>query len=263
MANEFSPETYPRFNPYAKRNTQSRFDPDAFDALIRDQGIRVRHESATLCPCYYGRIESGQQDLECDLCENGYHLFDPVDIFVYIEDTALQKSFDMYGVWDVGTSRMYTPSRTEDGDEFYVGYFDKIVLLDYLEPYSELVARGEGDTDFLQYCAVETRVVRTKSTIYREDIDFRLDALGNIRWVGTNQPGYDQERGIGEAYTVSYLRQPQYRVIDMIHENRNVLTNVRSKKKRPRRLVQECMIKKDYLISKQGEDGSTRGVQEG
>ena len=254
---------YSRRNPYSMKNTLSMVDAQAFDALIRDHGTNIRHESATLCPCYRGRLDSGQKKLNCKLCENGQILYNPIDIFVYMENTDLEKAFQQFGVWDTGTARMYSPSKTEQGDDFYIGYFDRITILDSLEVYSELVERGTGDVDKLQFKAYDVEYVRTERKVYEVDIDFKITEEGNIKWVTSNQPTYDLERGVGEVYTIRYLRNPVYRVTEVFHENRFVLSGVRSKMKETKRLVQECLIKKDYLITKTADNGNDAGVQRG
>lgn len=264
----FDPSKYTRRNPYNHKNTLSLIDPVAFDALIRDHGTKIIHESATLCPCYRGRIESGQKNLNCGECENGYLLYDPIEIFVYMENTDLEKSFQQFGVWDTGTARLYSPSKREpeggrEGEEFYIGYFDRITVLDFLEVYSEVIERGSGQTDRLQFKALNVSLLRTERDTFTLDIDFRIDDDGNIKWVSKHQPTYNLDRGVGEVYTIRYLRNPVYRVTEIFHENRFVLSGVRSKYKVPKRLVQECLIKKDWLITKTASNGEDAGVQKG
>lgn len=260
---DFTPSTYGRKNPYMGRNTPSLVDPRAFNALIRDHGVKVLYQSATLCPCYYGRIESGQKKLNCAKCENGYLVFDSLEIFVYIENTDLEKQFQQFGVWDTGSARLYSPSKTETGEDFYIGYFDKITVLDFLETYSEVIERGNGDRDRLKFKAIDVILLRTEDKVFLKDVNFRVDDDGNIQWFGPFQPGYDLDRDVGEVYTIKYLRNPIYRVMEVFHENRYVLTGVRSKFKKPERLVQECLIKKDYLITKTAADGGDAGVEKG
>lgn len=276
---DFTPSKYTRRNPYLGKNTLSLIDPFQFDALIRDQGSKIRYEMVSLCPCYYGRIDSGQKDPNCRDCENGYYVFDSVEIFAYIESTSLQKQFAQYGVWEAGLAKMYTPAKLEDGKtEFYIGYFDKITILDFLETYSEVVERGVGDTDYLSFKALDVRCLETRGKKkYQLDIDFKIDENGNIKWISVNQPTYNLDRGVGEAYTISYMRNPVYRVLDLAEENRFVLSGVKNRFdlvkgnrfKKPRRLVQECTIKKDFLISKQDtqnrnvSNGAQYGVQQG
>lgn len=242
---------YSRRNPYTGKITPSILDPNAFDALIRDYGCKARHQSASICPCYYGRIESGQQKLKCTRCENGYLTYDSTEIFVYLENTDLEKQFMQFGVWDVGTAHMFTPAKREDGTEFYLGYFDKITILDFSETYSEVIQKGKGDVDILKYKALEIVYLGSDRKTFSLGSDFQLNDDGNIRWVGTNQPSYDLEREVGEVYTVRYLRNPVYRVMEIFHENRVVLTGVGTGvQKLPKRMVQECLIRKDFLINK-------------
>lgn len=266
---DFAPNRYPKRNPYLGKNTLSLIDPVQFDALIRDHGIRVLHEQATLCPCYYGRVDSGQKTPTCKKCENGYMTFNPREVFVAIFGTDLTKKYEQFGVWDLGQARMYSPrkfpnaKKPEKAEDLYVSYFDRITVLDFEEPYSEIVQRSNGKTDFLSFKALEVQFLRSEDVEYRPDIDFRLDEAGNIEWVSDNQPLYDVEREYGTAYTVWYLRNPIYRVVHIFEENRFVLSGVRSRFKEPRRLVQESLIKKDFLITKQDVRGADRGVQEG
>lgn len=260
---DFNPKIYPKVNPYVKRKTPSLVDPRAFDALIRDHGVKIIHESATLCPCYYGRIESGQKSMRCTKCENGYLTYDSTEIFAYLENTDLEKNFQQFGVWDSGSAHMYTPSKKENGEDFYVGYFDRITILDFVETYCELIQKEPGDRDRLKFKALDVITLRTENKVFTKDIDFKLDDDGNILWTSGNQPTYDLDRGLGEVYTIKYLRNPIYRVMEIFQENRYVLTDVREVNKIPKRLVQECIIKKDYLITKTAADRGDAGVEQG
>ena len=260
----FQPGKYSAYNPYAQKDTLSLINPEDFNALIRDQGIRILHQAVTRCPCFIGRVDSGQVDINCTKCENGYLPFENTNIFVYIESTLLNRQFQMMGTWDVGSAVMYSPSLKEDlKTEFYVGYFDKITVLDFLEVYSEVLQRGKGNTDYPSFPIQLIRTVQSDKRTFIWNIDFTINTDGNIQWISKNQPGFDLEKGIGEVYTVAYLRNPVYRVVEVTEENRFVLTGVRSPVKLPERLVQQCIIKKDYLISRYNRQGALVSPQQG
>ncbi|MFH0960180.1 MAG: hypothetical protein V1897_15915 [Pseudomonadota bacterium] len=255
---------YSRVNPYLKKVWISAVDPAQFNALIREYGCRVIYEHSTLCPCYYGRIESGQKNIVgCKKCENGYKAFDQTEISVFIHNTDLEKQFQQVGVMDIGSAKMYCPSQTEDGKDFIIGYFDRMTVLDYMEPYTELVQRGKGDVDYLSFKALEIKYLATEKHVYNIGQDFEINVDGNIKWIGIDQPTYNQERDLGEAYTIYYMRNPVYRVVQVYQENRFALSKVIGQFKYPERLIQECLIKKDFLITKTDVRENNVGVQLG
>lgn len=90
---------------------------------------------------------------------------------------------------------------------------------------------------------------------YKEGSHFKLSRDGNIVWEpGKPRPNGNPEEGIGEAFTVSYLFRPVYRVLELMHEGR-YSQQLRSPGKQTIRFPQFALIKKDYYVTKKDVNG--------
>ena len=244
--------SYDWFNPYDPKFSGLFIDPKTFNTMLREYGVRVRHEKAMACPNYKGNIDSGNHSLDCPVCHGeGFIYYPGGEFHGLFQSNTLQRRFSTEGYLDPGTALLTTPSMLEDLYTYvYLHYFDRITLLDFEDRYNELKHRGEGNVDLLKYDALKVEYLSTNDVQYEEGKDFELDENGNIRWTTSNRPGKNQVPKYGEIYTISYLYKPVYRIVHMLHEGRFSQNKLKSSNAIPRRFAQQVILKKDFLMEK-------------
>lgn len=248
----FQAKTYPLANKYHPKAFHISMPVAHFNGAIQEYGVRVIHEKVTLCPNYIGNIESTNHPIDCPLCENSFVHYDPQEMWVLFEQNELKKAFLEQGFWDKGTALFSVPSHLEDNPDHpvYVDYFDRFTLVDLKERFYELFNKSEGDKDILRYRALDIMYLRSASKVFEVHKDFDLDDSGNIVWLTSNRPHYDLATGIGEAVTVSYLKTPVYRVIDILHDGRFIQQHLKEPSRIQYKYPQHVIVKKDFLWNK-------------
>ncbi len=243
---------YEKVNPYFYKTKHVPLSADRFNGMIYEYGVRVIHEKVSLCPNLIGNVESNNHPIDCPLCENSFVHFDAQEIFMLYEQNSLVNSFFSYGYWEKGMASVSFPSHLENdrNHEIYVDYFDRITVLDFKERFYEVVNKSEGDKDILRYKALEVNYLSTKDRQYMYRKDFDLDIDGNIVWLGANRPKYDIITKIGEVFTVSYMRLPVYRIVELLHEGRYSQKAFKEPVRTGVKMPQQAIVKKDFLITK-------------
>ena len=253
MTKKIGPNKYTKSNSYDIKQPQIILDPEKFNAAIASYGIRLEHSKITLCPNFVGNLDSNEHQLGCELCggSNFVH-FDAQEIWGVFSQNALVENFFAQGFWDRGSALLTVPTHLEKGENFpiYISYFDKVILLDFKERFYEVLHKSDGDKDILKYEALDINYLRTTEKEYHYHKDFKLNDEGNIIWISPNRPKYNLEQEMGEIFTVSYLRRPVYRVVELLHEGRYSQFHFKEKYRKTVRYPQQVLIKKDFLIEK-------------
>ena len=254
---------YPKKNPYWPESSNLPPDinlrPGAFNEFIAHHGIRCTIEKTTICPNYLANVKGNLHDPNCTICENNFVHYNSITCYVLPQQNMLQKMFLERGEYTPGQMIVTIPSLDEDGNDIVAGVFDRITFIDQTEKFYELKNKSEGNVDLLRYHAVSIEFITTasrgKDNPFVLDEDFQLDENGNIEWLpGANRPMYDPVTGIGEAFTVSYLFKPVYRILQFMHEGRYSQKLTVSGRVMTR-FPQTALIRKDYWIRKKDIDG--------
>lgn len=237
----------PNQNPYGKFNPVY-LKPEEFNKFIWAQGIRVRHEKGAICPHVYNK-EAGHEDITCTLCDNGKILFDPKEVWVLFYQKKMDELFQVQGIWELGDVLATFPTIYPDTKEVIrVDYGDRVTLLDFTERTSDLVKKPSGDFDKLRYNAQDVQLLRTKTTIYGKDVDFQV-LNGGIKWLTVTRPS------TGSIYSISYMYQPVYRVVQFFHEARYYYTAVKSPERSAAYMCIQAQLRRDYILEeKKGYD---------
>jgi hypothetical protein len=252
---------YSKVDSYYLKHRTVQINPAEFNALIASHGVRILHEKITLCPNYRGDFDSNVHVLECPVCNGSNFIhFDPVEMWGLFQQNELVDNFFTQGWWERGTALLTVPTYTEEGPEYpiYINYFDRITLLDFEERFYELVHKSEGDTDKLRFQATSVNFLRTTYKEYKYHKDFELDQNGNILWISPNRPTYDLTQDVGELFTISYLRKPVYRVVELLHEGRYAQYSFKKPYTETMRYPQRALIKKDFLV--QNTETEKKGI---
>lgn len=251
----------PLENPYDRTFKAVDLDPARFNALANQYGVKVSHEKASICPNFQGPISAQQHDPNCLLCEGSFIYSDPKEFIGYFSTNEMVRNYLRGGFWEMGSAMMTAPSYYDQDpdksdDQVYLSFFDKMVLLDFEDRFYEAIHKSDDSRDKLRYKAIKVLDLRTAKKVYSPERHFTLDENGDIKWLTDDRPGKDMISGLGEPMSVSYLYRPVYKVVNMLHEGRFSQVSFRRPTRRPTRYPQQCLIKKDFLITKKDREGN-------
>lgn len=120
-----------------RRAPKIQFFLNKFNGLIRDYGYRVLWQQSMRCGCRL--IEGSEQpNPNCPLCAgNGREYFDAREIDALVENVTVEVDPDHEtGVWYSGVARVTVRA------EHPIGFRDRIVMLDAVTEFEEVITRG-------------------------------------------------------------------------------------------------------------------------
>ena len=230
--------------PGKKSGAKVNIQPEKFDELIDQQGVRVKVFRTSYCPNVKS-IDGGEHEINCTIC-HGSGFLDKycIETWAFLQNNSSEKGAFKEGLYD-GNTVMGT---FQQGIELQ--YFTLVELLDFTEAFFERVKRQEGMLDVLRYPGVRVNMLVDKAgTEYFEGSDFKLDPNGNILWCANKGPA----RGV--IYTVNYETKIRFRAIRAVHSNRFVQVASGGKTKLVK-MHEQWMLQKEYLVVRKDLDGN-------
>ena len=226
---------------------------DAFNQLLQNRGIRFIHHVATPCPNMKD-LNSNNHDPNCPFCDNSQiiHL-EGKEIWGTFTSNSLEKMFEVQGVWEIGTAVISFPTMYMDKEQADFNAFDKLICPDFQVRLNDLIQYEptNNDIQYLRYPIVKiqnmTSVVDDALYTYTVDVDFTIED-GGIKWI--NKPLYDDMIELGEVISVTYVANPVYAVLNVMHELRVTQEfDIMTGQKVAKRLPQQILVKRDFLVN--------------
>lgn len=236
------------------------FDPDAFDELLRTQGVPMVHWRAMRCPV--GMVDPDDirrpHDHHAD-CSNGFLYTRAGTVYVGFLGNSKESRFIDPGRLDGSTVQVVLSRYYEDpeGQRVQVCQFDRMYLVDDVAPVPNwhTFAANQTGVDRLQFPAVHVEdLVDADNARYREGVDFEV-RQGQIHWLGQRRPGVDPKSGKGKVCSVRYTYRPFWYVKSMAHEVR--VAQVEDQDTGDRSLVrmpQAATLQREYHFEKEQRD---------
>ena len=264
----------------AKDTGRVDFRDTEFDKLVEQQGIRLAWSRGSACPCQGANDQTRGPGINCPLCKEnpGFVYFRPPgftlteaehgemdDIQKFIVDRATSPSviirgvvqaigrtentYDRLGNWVDGV--MSVSVRKDN----ILGYYDRLVAIDQLGVYSELVLSGptDGPTK-LRFPAVRVDFVRSESQLYTSPEDYFINAQGQLCWQTGRAPAQ------GTQLAVTYVHHPQFLVWEHLHFFRGSTNNTKLGRTPktplgdPQLLPRQALVKLEFLIGRGTND---------
>jgi hypothetical protein len=253
--------TPPALSPISTPSQMPVYQPDFsinannFDQLLSQRGVRMVHEKATPCPNIL-TLDSNAHEPNCSFCDNnGFLFYGREEIFGVFSGNSIQKTFEAHGVWEIGSAVVTLPSHYPDGREADFNGFDRLVLPDFTVRLWELkeYEPRPGNVQELRYPVRSVDYVSSISKDgkterrYTENVDFTINADGEVVWIDGRQPHYDAHSGHGEVLTWSFYSAPVYLVVQVLRELRVTQELNARGQKVPRKLPQQVLVKRDFL----------------
>lgn len=222
-------------------------DPEKFEQLLREKGVRVLVYRTVFCPNVKS-IDGAEHNIDCDLC-NGSGFLDarPIETLAFIQNQVLEKLPFAEGMVDGNSVAATFPIGIE------LQYFTLVQLVDFSEIYFQRIKKQEGMLDVLKYKAyVVNLLIDQTGKEYFKDIDFNLDQNGSIAWKPNRGPNP------GDIYSIHYEAAVQFRATRAMHNNR--FTQYFAKKEGGGavhlKLQEQWMLQKEYLVKRKDIDGN-------
>lgn len=220
-------------------------DPNKFEALVENQGVRVNLYTTLLCP-NVKKPDSNEHEIGCPLCYGSAFIdVNPVETMTYLSNQRLLKRFEQQGVFDEATTEAsFLPGVN-------LQYFARIDLIDFASIYYQIIQKQEGSIDRLKYQAYSVNYLIDKNGVtYTENTDFEVTSdTGDIKWL-------KQGPSIGTMYSVHYNYPIVFRAVNALHVNRFGQNSFKKPNRVNVELPEQWIIKRDYLITKEDVDGN-------
>jgi len=221
------------------------FREGEFIKQIETHGVRLAWSRSSICPCAPANDQTKQSNPNCSLCHGEGFLFfrpseyvapddvgemDPTQQRILLDYKAVvirgvmvsamrqENAFDILGQWVLGSVMITT--RPENR----LGYFDRLVALDAMLPYSQLAfskSVTSGSTTVhrasLRYPAVQVNLCRSEAQEFKADVDFQITDAGDLEFLPLRNPPPDTR------LAVHYDHRPVFIVWEHTHAFRDSL----------------------------------------
>lgn len=237
------------------------FDPEAFDDLLRNQGVQMVHWRAMKCPVGMTDPDDIRRPHDHhENCSNGF-LYTKVGVVTvgFLGNSSDYRFIDA-GRLDGSTVNIVLPRFYDDQPDLpvEVSSFDRMYLSE--ETITVVTwhtfAHHRTGIDRLLFPAVKVNdLVDSKGIRYHEGSDFQLKG-GQIHW-GNRRPGTDADTGKGVVCSVHFSYRPFWYVKNLVHEVRVAQTEDEFGDRKVQRMPQSCVLQREYFFEKEQADSQT------
>ena len=229
--------------PAKQSPTRVDLNPDDFNTLLQQKGIRVRVFRSMFCSNVKS-VDGGEHNIDCPIC-NGNNFIDarPIDTVAFIQNQALETLPQVEGLIDGNSVAMTFPTGIE------LNYFTLVELCDFQQPFFQRVKRQQGRVDLLKYRAHRINLlIDQNGAEYFPDVDFLLDDNGSVLWLDNRGPDPDT------IYSIHYNSSVQFRAVRAMHANRYT-QYVSGGSSTAVKMPEQWMMSKEFLVERKDRYG--------
>lgn len=239
---------------------QQSFDKDAFNALIKGQGVKVTHYRAIPDPtgmASIGDIHAVQSKRQSS---DGYLYKEVGKMFATFLGNSSQWQVEVEGLIKSDTAVMTMPMEYIDcknkaviignNDRFYIDDIEvKVLAAHYVEASSTGV-------DKLQYPALCVQdLIDADGKDYKQGVHFELTKEGFVKWTSQERPGQNDKTGRGTVYSIVYEYIPYFVVVKLLHEIRvSQITDPMTGDRTLERMPYQVLVSRENVLSDQNKD---------
>lgn len=242
-----------------QQEVQISWDAQAFDDAIKNQGVIVTHYRAMPDPSGMtdrGDIHASNADRESS---DGFIYIKAGDVNVFFSNNGNNSQLMEFGNIDFATAYMTLPRHYIDCEEpVIVAPFDRFFLKDIevrVVNFQRLEASSTG-LDRLQYPATcVEHLIDANGISYKEGIDFKITAKGNIKWLTQNRPGWNADLQKGVVYSIRYRYTPYFVVKNIVHEIRvGNVTDPLTYDRKLERMPYQILVAREHVFKDTNRD---------
>lgn len=207
-------------------NDQVRFDVDAFDRLIKGQGVRFRHFRAMPCPVGLGdRYDVRKVHDDHSGCSNGFLYHYAGEVVCTFSGNGKQVQLIDAGLLTGATVQVTVPRFYDDkpSEEVLITVFDRFYLAEdkaYVIGMQRFEANATGK-DRMNYPVAKVEAIVDSDGKLYDKSDYTVED-GQIVWTGYSRPGIDPQSRKGQICSIRYRYKPFWYCKDLLHEVRVV-----------------------------------------
>jgi hypothetical protein len=236
------------------------FDAEAFDDLIRSQGVEMVHFRAMRCPIGMIDPDDIRRPHEHHAnCSNGFLYRESGVITVGWQGNSNDNRFIDAGRLDGSTVQVVVP-RFYDcpvNKRAEWAQFDRVYLKEDSITVSnwETFAAHVTGYDRLQFPVVcVSDLIDSNGNDYIQGTDFVVEN-GQIKWTGQRRPGIEPKTGKGVVCTARYSYRPFWYVKTLMHEVRVAqIEDPTSGDRSVERMPQSLQLQREYFFEKEQRD---------
>lgn len=238
-------------------NEAISFDVEAFDSLLRSQGVTFVHYRAMRCPVgMIDEFDTRRPHEDHSGCSNGFLYTRAGEITCLFTGNGTQATMSEVGIMDGSTVSVTLP-RYYDGTEtpLYIAPFDRLYLAEerIVVPDWQLF-RTNGQKDKLNFLAVTVQDLVDSNNERYDGRDFVVEA-GRIAWIGPRRPPFDPQSGKGAVCSIRYVYRPYWYVKNLVHEVRvSQSENPYTGERQIQRMPQAVVLQREYVFEKNDRD---------
>lgn len=249
----------------AKQRVDLRVDD--FDRMIEQKGMNLHVYRTSYCPNVKS-ADGAEHEIDCPLCNgSGYIDRNPICVKGFMQNQELEKMTTLLGQHDNNSVLITFPIGVE------LQYFTKVELIDFTDIYYQRVMRKPGSAvDVLKYKACRVNmIIDQNGAEYFQDQDYKLDANGNVMWIGTvddtdpDNPIFNGDRAPAEnvIYTIHYECHVQFRATKALHVNRFTQYKAPGEAKVEHiKMMEQWLCTKEFLLRRK-DINTGQDLQEG
>jgi len=245
---------------------QQSFDRDAFNQLIKSQGVDVIHYRAFPDPsgmASIGDIHAVQSKRQSD---DNFIYKEAGSMHIFFSSNTSDWNIEVEGVTEADTAIVTFPMQYESGEpdecgnreEVVIGKWDRFYLKDVevrVIAVQYIEANSTG-VDKLQYPATFVEYLRdADGKEYKQDTDFSITPEGFIKWLTQNRPGFNEKTNRGTVYAIRYRYTPYFIVAKMLHEIRvSQITDMLTFDRKLERMPFQALVMREQVLSDVNND---------
>lgn len=234
---------------------QISLDKNAFEELIKSQGIRMVHYRALPNPL--GLSSRGDTYAVSNSVSR-----QSSDNFIYKEAGTLsvlfhnnidQVSMEDVGILNYASAYITVPSTYDDNkepvlitpyDRFYFKDIEtRVATTQLVESTAEGIDRLHYPATFVEY------LIDSDNIEYQMDRDFTITEDGDIKWISQNRPGTVPPSNRGKIYAIRYRYTPFFVVLQLLHEIRvGQVTDPVTFKRYLERFPYQCLVVRERVF---------------
>jgi hypothetical protein len=242
---------------------QQSFDIEAFDHLIRSQGVKVIHYRALPDPSGMASLGDVHAVQSKRKSSDGFIYKPAGEMHIWFSSNSSDWNIEVEGMIKHDTAVVTTPHKYEDCpekdvilapyDRFYLKDVEvRVVAMQYVEANSTGV-------DKLQYPVVCVEHLEdADGKEYFEDKDFTITPEGFIKWITQNRPGFNEKTMRGTVYAIRYRYTPYFVIARLMHEIRlSQITDPATFDRKLTRMPFQALVIREHVLSDQNRDANS------
>lgn len=233
---------------------QNSFDKDAFDHLIRSQGVKMVHYRAIPDPRGLSARGDNHGTGTNRQSIDGYLYKEAGEVTCFLSSNSNTPRAAESSILEHATAYITAPDFYDDKPDCPVllSSWDRFYLKDIeiRSVTSQEIEASQTGTDILQFPATcVEHIIDAHGIEYAEGKDFEITPEGHIRWIGQNRPGFDPVVGRGRVYAIRFRYTPFFVVNRLLHEIRvSQVTNPSTGKRSLERMPYQVQVVREYIF---------------